>query len=198
MDILKNLSIIIPNHNEVRVGEVESWCKRLFPSAEIIVENDLQGQGKGYTIRNAVKKSTKSWVAFMDADMDIFPMKLFKLLPHAQTHDIVIAKKETSHLSIPRRILTEGSRLLIKLFFRIPVSDTQTGLKLFKRDTISSWETNGYLFDVEILYKAHIAGRKIKEVPITNVLSTKSKGLKEIFKCLKELNILYVRLSSRL
>jgi len=52
-----------------------------------------------------------------------------------------------------RRIITFLSRLWIKTIFGIPV-ETQTGIKLFDMYAIPKFETKGFAFDIEILFKA--------------------------------------------
>lgn len=195
MDLLTNLSILIPNHNEEKIEEVKFWCKYFFPSAEIIIENDKNGEGKGCTLRKALSKSTKDKILFLDGDLDIFPLKIYKLIPHLETHDIVIGTKQWTKTKFPRNIISFLSRNLIKVMFCLPVSDTQTGLKLFKRETLQEWKTNGYIFDIEILAKAHKQGYKIKEVPIMNVQTTKHKSIKILGKELWSALNLWFRLS---
>jgi glycosyltransferase involved in cell wall biosynthesis len=196
MDIESNLSIVIPNHKEKHIYEVIEWCKFYYPKSEIIVEDDFYGKGKGYTLRNGLRKTTKDWVVFIDGDMDIYPAEIRKLVDKLDGSDIVIGTKITEGIPFHRKIITKTSRLLIELLFDLPLTDTQTGLKLFKRETLEEWETDGFLFDVEILYKAHKKGYKITEVPI-NVWISKKKGLKDVIKCTLELLSLWYRLLYR-
>lgn len=197
MDTFSNLSILIPNHNEKRIQETQFWCEVFYPKAEIIIENDPEGKGKGYTLRRALLRSTRGLIVLIDGDMDIFPLKICKLLPYLETHDIVIGSKEIPSL-FPRNLITIFSRKFIKTLFRLPISDTQTGIKLFKRESLSSWQSDGYLFDIEILYKAHKQGFKIKEVPIKNVVISKQKSLSTLWRTLCQAISLSYRLSFRL
>jgi glycosyltransferase involved in cell wall biosynthesis len=192
MDLQTNLSIVIPNHNEILAESAQYWCRRYFPKAEIIVENDEKGIGKGATLRKGLQRATRDWIVFLDGDLDIFPSEINKLIDGAKKADIVVGVKSLADLPFRRKIISMFSRMLIKGLFFLPVSDTQTGIKLFRREALSDWSTDGYAFDVELLQKAHKRGYKISEVMV-NVNSTKSKNMRDIIKCLKDVIRLWFR-----
>lgn len=196
MDIRSDLSIIIPNHNERLIDSTVYWCGRHFPNAEIIVEHDFEGNGKGYTLREGLKKATRNWIVFLDGDMDILPCEIHKLINNVDGADVVVGIKSTKNTPFSRKVISHLSRRLIKMMFNIPLVDTQTGIKLFKRETLSDWETDGFLCDIEIIYKASKKGFKIAEVPVDAFLS-KAKTIKQIGKTLWELIILKFRLLYR-
>ncbi|MFH1317771.1 MAG: hypothetical protein ABIH71_01985 [Candidatus Omnitrophota bacterium] len=79
------------------------------------------------------------------------------------------------HYPVTRRILSLGYYWLIKFLFGLSCHDTQTGLKLFKSAALKtvSFETNGFLFDLELLVKLHKQGYKIAEAPV--ILETQTK-----------------------
>jgi glycosyltransferase involved in cell wall biosynthesis len=170
------LSIILPNKNEPRVIEFGQKIRDCFPTAQIIISDDPSGKGKGWALRNGLKKATGNIIAFMDADGDINPEELFKLLPHLATHNIVVGKKELPK-SFKRKVVTFLSRCFIRILFGL-MCDTQTGLKVF--DYKPEFNTDSWACDIEILYKAKRDGKTIKEVPIHATVSD-SKTLKDIW-----------------
>lgn len=175
------LSIIIPNYYEERIKEIEKEVAFLYPKAEIIISNDLEGKGKGWAMREGFKHSIGKVIVFINGDMDIHPNQIEKLLSKLNEYDIVVGKKEIKTLPFRRKIITFISRFLIKWLFELPISDTQTGLKVFKREAISIWAMNGFAFDCEVLADAYSKGFKIGEVPI-ECISSKQKGIKTIIK----------------
>lgn len=178
-----DISIIIPSRNEPLAPLTKDICTLLYPSAEIIISVDSEGIGKGWALQQGLATSTGGTVIFIDGDMDINPSNIDKLLPEIKNHDGVIAVKSLKNIPMIRKITSIGYRWLIRLLFNLPYSDTQTGLKIFKRKSLPEWQEKGFTYDVEILYKMHRKGCSIKEVPI-NITSSKKKGIDVIWKML--------------
>ncbi len=132
--------------------------------------------GKGRAVAYGVRHSSGAWVAFLDADLDLHPRLLGRLIDlQAQTAaDIVIGSKRhpASVIDYPlmRRIYSSGYYLLCRLLFGLPVHDTQTGIKLlpgeFCRQIFPALHVQRFAFDLELLVRAHQSGLVIVEAPI--------------------------------
>jgi len=168
---LSTLSVIIPSYNEPNIHEfVEEIDALIFPE-QIIVCNDRYGRGKGWSLREAIQEAKGDYILFIDGDRDIKPYEINKLLPYMFQYDIVVGRKELP-IRKDRKILTFLSRLYIKYMFGLNV-DTQTGIKCFNYKP--KWTTDGWSFDLEILYKAKQMGKSMIEIPIlATVTDTKS------------------------
>jgi glycosyltransferase involved in cell wall biosynthesis len=188
----KNLSIIVPNRQEKRIEEVKEQIRKLYPHAQLIVSDDKEGHGKGITLQRGLWEATNGIVVFINGDMDIHPKEIDKLLDYINYYDIVIGKKNIDGFPLKRKIITKLSRWLIKIMFGLPVTDTQTGLKVFKRYALHNWDTRGFGCDVEILADAHKRGYQMKEVEV-EVNSTKNKSLWDLWKTLREVIALKIK-----
>jgi glycosyltransferase involved in cell wall biosynthesis len=153
-------------------------------NCEVVIASDPDSDGKGAALREGLRVSHGELIVFLDADLDIHPRMILRLLPYIEDYDIVVGTKDISRLSNQRKIITFLSRIYIRLFFGVRV-DSQTGIKLFKRDAIPEWETNGFAFDIEILAKASKNGKTMIEVPIEAHI-TRSMPLKAVWKTFKE------------
>ena len=175
MDTGANLSIVIPNYKERRLMEVYAQCKKIFPNAEIILQDDLFGRGKGWAMREGVKKSTRDLVCFLDGDMDIHPVEIYKLLYEMDDYSVIIGQR-VYNASIKRRILSLGYKLLIYFLFGFALSiDTQSGIKMFRKRVLAIWKTDNFAYDIEILAKLIKGGWIIKQVPVlSEIRETKS------------------------
>ena len=88
--------------------------------------------------------------------------------------DIVIGSKRhpKSRVKYPwhRRIASSIYFSLVRFFIGIPVTDTQTGMKLFRRktlgDALDRMLVKAYAFDLELLSIAYGRGAKIAEAPV--------------------------------
>lgn len=171
------LSILIPNHNEKNIEILIEEVERALIPTQIIIATDRKGKGKGWAMREALKHATGQYIAFLDGDGDIPPRMLRRLMPFLEDFDIVVGTKRMSNAPLHRKILTHLSRIYIRVMFGLPC-DTQTGIKLFRRTALCPWDTDGFLFDVEILKKAHKQERRIVEVPIeAEITSSMSWGV---------------------
>src|SRR5207249_1563782 len=69
-----------------------------------------------------------------------------------------------------RRIYSRAYYALVRLMFGLPVRDTQTGVKLFKREVLARafprMTVQHYAFDLELLVLANADGYCIVEAPI--------------------------------
>ena len=177
------ISVLIPNCKEEKIHNVVSETEKHIEDVQIIVCCDPGRKGKGWAIRQGLGVAEGEIICFIDGDMDIHPRMIKRLLPFLDDYDIVVGRKVHRN-SIPRRILTVLSRLWVRSIFNVKY-DTQTGIKVFKRWALPEWETDGFMFDAEILAKAYLAGRKIVEVPV-EVVTTKKAKFSSILSCLKE------------
>jgi dolichol-phosphate mannosyltransferase len=136
----------------------------------------LPHRGKGEALRQGTLAAKGDWVLFLDSDLDLPPdqFTLFLTLQHVHQADVVIGSKlhPDSNVDYPlvRRIYTRGYYLLVKLLFGLPVRDTQTGMKLVRRDklikAVEKTQSEGFAFDVELLVHLVEDGARIAEAPV--------------------------------
>jgi glycosyltransferase involved in cell wall biosynthesis len=177
------ISILIPNRVEPKVQDVIAWIEDMFPGCEIVIAVDRDSRGKGWAIRTALAQAKHDLIVFLDGDMDIHPRMICRLLPFIADYDIVVGRKHVRGI-LSRRILSKISRWFIQALFGLGI-DTQTGIKMFRREALPEWKSDGYMFDLEILATAKKAGFSIIEVPVEAVVERKMRG-SSIIKCLLE------------
>ncbi len=136
-----------------------------------------KNRGKGYAVRLGFSKGKGDIVGFLDAGGEIDPTSFLDLLKvqNKNNSDFVIGSKRhpKSKVSYPlkRKIISSGYMVLVKLLFNFPISDTQAGIKLYKRKVIKKILTilrvDGYAFDVEMISASLLSGFKnYAEAPI--------------------------------
>jgi len=175
------LSIIIPNKNEPDISNMIRSVRLMYPTADIVLVDDSEGKGKGYTLRKGLETAVGDIICFIDGDIDIHPGEIHNLLPYLCYYDVVIGIKRLDRLPPRRRLVSFGYRLLVRFLFRLNISDTQTGLKIWKKDKLPDFKIDGFGFDLELLVKARKAKLRIKEVPINCRIYSKV-GLSSIIK----------------
>jgi len=133
--------------------------------------------GKGHAIRRGVDVASGDIIVFLDADLDLHPRQINSLFDVLVTNnaDAVIGSKRhpQSKLDYPwyRKVMSDVYYLLVKALFGLPVRDTQTGIKMFRREVLDQvlpkLLVKKYAFDLELLVNAHHLKFKIIEAPIT-------------------------------
>lgn len=142
----------------------------------IKVVRSPHNRGKGHAIMKGFEQITGDIVIFLDADLDISPRRIGKLLSYMEKKDadLVIGSKAhpLSRLSYPsmRRFLSIGFRFLVQILFQLPVNDTQSGLKVTRssalKKILQKIRIREYAFDLELMVCANKNKFKIVEAPI--------------------------------
>lgn len=150
--------------------------------------------GKGYAVRYGFSVARGDIIGFKDAGPDLKAKALPVMLAQFefQNADIVIGSKRhpDSKIEYPlaRKILSWGYQKFTKLLFGLDVTDTQVGMKIYKRtvleDVLPRLLVKKFAFDIEILAVAyHLGYRKIFEAPVAiDLFSAKSSiSVKSLF-----------------
>jgi len=112
----------------------------------------------------------------MDADFSHDPKYLPAFFEAIETNDLVIGSRYVNGISVvnwdlKRLILSKAASFYVRLITRMPIADTTTGFKCWRREALlaiglDQLFSNGYVFLAEMSYRAYRKGMRIKEVPI--------------------------------
>lgn len=128
-------------------------------------------RGKGAALFHGFKQASGDIIAFLDADLEISPEEIPTLLAAMRSSEaeVAVGVKRWRSTSFPlaRRALSLLYRWLVALLFGLSLSDTQTGLKLFRRevleDAVPRLRVSRFAFDIELLVAASRFGYRIVE-----------------------------------
>jgi glycosyltransferase involved in cell wall biosynthesis len=144
-------------------------------------------RGKGGALQAGFAVSTGDPVVFLDGDLDLPPEQVPALVGHftALGADVIVGAKqramEPGRYPPLRRLLSKVFSTVIKLLFRLPVHETQTGLKVFRREPLDRFlptlTVKRYTFDLELLVRLHRAGYTIREAPVELAEGASSSGV---------------------
>lgn len=134
-------------------------------------------RGKGGALKEGFAHSRGGTVVFLDSDLDLPPEQLPHFLDefHRLGVDVLVGAKRSAmtpgRYPALRRILSLSFVAVNRLLFRLPIRETQTGLKVFRRSslegTLPNLTTLRYAFDLELLVRIRKAGGSMAESPVT-------------------------------
>lgn len=166
--------IVIDDGSKDNTYQEAQRAAEAYPN--VIVKKNYDNQGKGASLKYGFQFANGNLVVFLDADLDLHPEQLDTLFQVVEQtgSDVVIGSKRhpQSQLNYPidRRIISALYALILRFLFRLPLKDTQTGLKIYKAEVLGKIFPRilckGYAFDVELLANAHRFGYKITEAPV--------------------------------
>ena len=138
-----------------------------------------QGLGRAYLDGfRAALDGGASQVVQMDADFSHDPAVLPDLLaPLVRGADLVIGSRYTDgggvvDWGIGRRLISRGGSLFARVVLGLPANDLTGGFKAWRAETLAAIpftgiHAGGYVFQIEMTFRAHRGGAAIAEVPIT-------------------------------
>jgi len=134
-------------------------------------------KGKGFAIRYGMARAKGDYIAFIDSGMDIDPNGISLMLEHLEWYgaDIMVGSKRhpASKINYPRirRMYSWVYHIFVKILLGVDVKDSQTGLKVFKREVLEAvlprLLVKEFAIDIEILSVSRYLGfNKIYESPV--------------------------------
>jgi len=133
-----------------------------------------QNRGKGASLFHGFEFATGTLIAFFDSDLEIAPENLLALMDvmKRENADVVAGVKDLQANQFPplRRLMSRAYRSMVSFLFGLAITDTQTGIKLFRRevlaDSIPRVSARRFAFDIELLVAASRFGYHIVEQPV--------------------------------
>ena len=175
LDFPYEVIIVYDDLNDNTIPEARKLQEQFKDMNIFLVHNDY---GKG--IINAVKKGIENSnydVILITVADEIFPIvsipKMLDLILN-ENCDLVSGTRyltggKTLGGSIIERILSRTANKLFKILTKFPLTDSTTGIKMFKKKMFQSISLEskpvGWAFAFELSIKAYLANYKLNEVP---------------------------------
>lgn len=173
-----NFSILVIDDSSLDKTAAE--VKRLqaeYNSIHLIERNSKLGLGSAYIegFKYAQKKDYDV-VIQMDGDLSHFPGYLPDMLNLLRDYDLVIGSRYVKgggieRWGIIRRTLSYWANKLSRILLRVPVYDLTSGFKCIRKEALekidfSTIKSQGYAFQIEMVYRGYLKGLKVAEYPI--------------------------------
>jgi dolichol-phosphate mannosyltransferase len=158
-------------------GAIADSLAAELDSVEVLHRPGKSGLGNAYRagFAHALTAGAELLIE-MDADFSHDPQYLGPLLEAASTADLVLGSRYVPgggvrDWGLVRRAISRGGGVYARLILRVDVRDLTGGFKCIRREVLEaidlgSVRADGYVFQIEVTYRALMAGFTVKEVPI--------------------------------
>jgi dolichol-phosphate mannosyltransferase len=173
--------LIVDDHSPDGTGdEAEALAAANSRRISVLRRTGPRGLGRSYIEGMAVALHTDAThICQMDADFSHDPAALPGLLAATANADLVIGSRyvaggELRNWPAHRVMLSAFANWYVRAMTRLPVRDCTSGFRCWTRDLLARLPldrivSDGYAFQVEMAWEAHVAGGRIVEMPITFV-----------------------------
>jgi dolichol-phosphate mannosyltransferase len=172
--------LIVDDDSPDGTGDVADGLAAAHAGVEVLHRKEREGLGRAYVagFRHALARGA-GYVLEMDADGSHDPRDLARLLAAVRDHRAhvalgsrYVAGGEITAWSVPRRVTSRGGCWYARKVLGIDVRDLTGGFKCFAAEVLESIDlasvrSSGYVFQVELTYRALCAGFRVVEVPIS-------------------------------
>ncbi|MCS6939388.1 MAG: polyprenol monophosphomannose synthase [Roseiflexus sp.] len=148
------------------------------PRVGLLLRPEKRGLGSAYVagFRRALAEGA-AFICEMDADFSHDPSYLPQLLAAAETrYDLALGSRYvpgggTTDWGIIRQLISRGGNLYARAILGLPVMDATGGFRCYRRRVLETInlddiQSNGYAFQIELVYRTMRAGFRIGELPI--------------------------------
>jgi dolichol-phosphate mannosyltransferase len=169
--------LVVDDNSPDGTGELADHLASELPGVEVLHRKGKEGLGKAYLagFKYAVDHGAEL-VIVMDADFSHDPKYIPALVAGADEADLVLGSRYVAGgeiLDWPRlrRFLSRFGSLYARLILGVKVEDLTSGFKCVRRRVLETIEpstlrSQGYVFNIELTYRALLAGFTVKEIPI--------------------------------
>ena len=155
--------------------------RRAFADATEVETRLIQhspNRGKGAAVRDGLRAASRPIALFSDADLSTPIEEAPKLLEPINAGEVDVAfgsraldrKLIGTRQSLGREYGGRAFNLLVRASTGLPFWDTQCGFKAFRLDAfrpvLEQAHSDGFGFDVELLFLARKAGLRMREIPV--------------------------------
>lgn len=170
--------LVVDDNSPDGTAAVVAAIAETQPRVGLLSRPGKLGLGTAYIdgFRRALAEGA-AYICEMDADFSHDPSYLPVLLDAAETrYDLVLGSRYvrgggTTDWGLPRRIISIGGNLYARTILGLPVMDATGGFRCYRRRVLEAIDldgihSNGYSFQIELVYRTMRAGFRIGEVPI--------------------------------
>ncbi len=169
--------LIVDDNSPDGTGAIADALAAELATVEVLHRPIKDGLGHAYRAGFAYALAAGAELLIeMDADFSHDPRYLPELVGASSEADLVLGSRYVPgggvrDWGLVRRLISRGGGLYARAILRVDVQDLTGGFKCIRREVLEaidlgSVRADGYVFQIEVTYRAVIAGFSVREVPI--------------------------------
>jgi dolichol-phosphate mannosyltransferase len=169
--------LVVDDNSPDGTGEIADSLARQMPGVEVLHRQGKTGLGQAYLAGFArALDGGAEFVFEMDADFSHHPTYIAHLLKATENADLVLGSRyvrggTVENWGMTRRAISYGGGVYARAVLGVGVHDLTGGFKCIRREVLEAIEpqsirAEGYVFQIEVTYRAVLAGFRVREVPI--------------------------------
>jgi dolichol-phosphate mannosyltransferase len=169
--------LVVDDSSPDGTGELAQALAAELDAVEVLHRATKDGLGQAYIAAFGLALAQGAeLVVQMDADFSHDPRYIGELLRAAESADLVLGSRYVAggavrNWGLLRRLISRGGGLYARTILGLQVRDLTGGFKCIRRAVLEaidleSVRAEGYVFQIEVTYRAILAGFSVREVPI--------------------------------
>jgi len=170
--------LIVDDNSPDGTGRLADELRRKHPDQIFVLHRQSkEGLGRAYVDGfKLVLEEDYEFILQMDADLSHDPAHVPQFLDQIQNYDLIVGSRYLNGISVvnwdlKRLIMSKMATKYVRIVTGIPITDATSGFNCWRREALEAvgFEdafSSGYVFLVEMKYKAYRKGLKVGEVPI--------------------------------
>ncbi len=142
------------------------------PTVDVRVLLHERNQGRGATVTDGFRAARGEIVGYLDVDLEVHSRYIPSLVRAIEKGaDVATVRRIYAFQlgSIDRYVMSRGYSFLVRKLLRVPIHDTETGYKFFRRErllpVLDQIEDRGWFWDTEFMVRALRHGLRLVEIP---------------------------------
>jgi dolichol-phosphate mannosyltransferase len=170
--------LIVDDNSPDGTGHLaDELCEADPERISVLHRERKEGLGRAYVdgFKEVLKKDYE-YILQMDADLSHDPVYLPDFFAEIQNHDLVVGSRYLKGISVvnwdlKRLVMSKLATNYVRFVTRVPFTDATSGFSCWRREALEAISfqnafSSGYVFLVELKYKAYRKGFRVSEVPI--------------------------------
>ena len=180
--------LIIDDSSPDGTADIVRGLAEKYEKITVIQRPKKMGLGAAYKegFRHVLEKFDSELVVQMDADHSHRPTEIPNMLEKIKNFDFLIASRHVSGSNIigwgiGRKTIHSVAGTIARLCAKIEIKDSTSGFRMFKKKTLEKIDfekirSDGFAFQIEVLYQLKQLGMKGLEVPTVFVNRTEGSS----------------------